>query len=176
MLAPYILSPTLMALISPRLGKFNVTSKGGVVDRTFFDSRIALPFLFMLLLNIAGLLIAIPRSSSGTRRAAACAHERHVVLLQYRHSRRLHRRGARVATAPHHSSRDVTYPLSLSCPAEDRSPADRRHFQRRRGHFRRHHVNSHQALWSTYFCAPLGGHSFARFRGLSGGLGIARSF
>jgi cellulose synthase (UDP-forming) len=60
-LAPYILLPTLMALISPRLGKFNVTSKGGVVDRTFFDSRIALPFLVMLLFNIAGLLVAIPR-------------------------------------------------------------------------------------------------------------------
>ncbi|MGO9796193.1 MAG: UDP-forming cellulose synthase catalytic subunit, partial [Terracidiphilus sp.] len=60
-MAPYILLPTLMALISPRLGKFNVTSKGGVVDRTFFDSRIALPFLVMLLFNIAGLLIAIPR-------------------------------------------------------------------------------------------------------------------
>ncbi len=60
-LAPYILLPTMMALISPRLGKFNVTSKGGVVKRTFFDSRIAQPFLVMLLFNIAGLLVAIPR-------------------------------------------------------------------------------------------------------------------
>ena len=60
-LAPYILLPTLMALISPKLGKFNVTSKGGVVRRTFFDSRIAQPFLVMLLFNIAGLLVAIPR-------------------------------------------------------------------------------------------------------------------
>lgn len=60
-LAPYILLPTVMALISPRLGKFNVTSKGGVVKRTFFDSKIAQPFLLMLLFNIAGLLVAIPR-------------------------------------------------------------------------------------------------------------------
>jgi cellulose synthase (UDP-forming) len=60
-LAPYILLPTMMALISPRLGKFNVTAKGGVIHRTFFDSRIALPFLVMLLFNIAGLLVAIPR-------------------------------------------------------------------------------------------------------------------
>ena len=60
-LAPYILLPTLMALISPKLGRFNVTSKGGVVRRTFFDSRIAQPFLVMLLFNIAGLLVAIPR-------------------------------------------------------------------------------------------------------------------
>jgi cellulose synthase (UDP-forming) len=60
-LAPYILFPTLMALINPKLGKFNVTSKGGVVKRTFFDSRIAEPFLIMLGLNLAGLAIAIPR-------------------------------------------------------------------------------------------------------------------
>jgi len=60
-LSPYILLPTVMALISPKLGKFNVTAKGGVVRRTFFDSRIAQPFLVMLILNIAGLLVAIPR-------------------------------------------------------------------------------------------------------------------
>ncbi|HEY1804681.1 MAG TPA: UDP-forming cellulose synthase catalytic subunit [Terracidiphilus sp.] len=60
-LSPYILLPTMMALISPRLGKFNVTAKGGVVRRTFFDSRIAQPFLVMLIFNIAGLIVAIPR-------------------------------------------------------------------------------------------------------------------
>ena len=60
-LSPYILLPTMMALINPRFGKFNVTSKGGVVKRTFFDTRIAQPFLIMLLFNIAGLLVAIPR-------------------------------------------------------------------------------------------------------------------
>ena len=60
-LSPYILLPTMMALINPKLGKFNVTAKGGVVKRTFFDSRIAQPFLVMLIFNIAGLLVAIPR-------------------------------------------------------------------------------------------------------------------
>lgn len=60
-LSPYILLPTMMALINPKLGKFNVTAKGGVVRRTFFDSRIAQPFLVMLLFNLAGLLVAIPR-------------------------------------------------------------------------------------------------------------------
>jgi cellulose synthase (UDP-forming) len=60
-LSPYILLPTMMALINPRLGKFNVTAKGGVVKKTFFDSRIAKPFLILLLLNIAGLIVAIPR-------------------------------------------------------------------------------------------------------------------
>jgi cellulose synthase (UDP-forming) len=57
-LAPYILFPTLLALVNPRLGKFNVTAKGGVVRRSFFDRRIALPFLFLLALNLAGLVMA----------------------------------------------------------------------------------------------------------------------
>jgi cellulose synthase (UDP-forming) len=57
-LAPYVVAPTLLALISPRLGTFNVTSKGGVIDRSYFDRRIALPFLGLLALNIAGLFAA----------------------------------------------------------------------------------------------------------------------
>jgi len=60
-LSPYILLPTMLALINPKLGKFNVTSKGGVVKQTFFDARIAQPFLAMLLFNIIGLIVAIPR-------------------------------------------------------------------------------------------------------------------
>ena len=60
-LSPYILLPTMMALINPKLGKFNVTAKGGVVKRTFFDTKIAQPFLIMLVFNMAGMLIAIPR-------------------------------------------------------------------------------------------------------------------
>ena len=60
-LSPYILLPTVLALINPRLGKFNVTAKGGVVKRTFFDTRIAQPFLILLIFNMIGLLIAIPR-------------------------------------------------------------------------------------------------------------------
>lgn len=57
-LAPYILFPTLLALINPRLGKFNVTNKGGILRRSYFDRRIALPYLFLLILNIAGLVMA----------------------------------------------------------------------------------------------------------------------
>ena len=60
-LAPYILLPTTLALFNPKLGSFNVTAKGGVVSRRFFDSRIALPFLAMLGFNALGLLCAIPR-------------------------------------------------------------------------------------------------------------------
>lgn len=60
-LAPYILLPTLFSLISPRLGRFNVTAKGGTVPRRYFDGRIAAPFLLLLAFNVAGILCAIPR-------------------------------------------------------------------------------------------------------------------
>ena len=60
-LAPYIFLPTMLALLNPKLGSFNVTAKGGVVNRSFFDTRIAQPFLLMLFLNFCGLLMAIPR-------------------------------------------------------------------------------------------------------------------
>ncbi len=60
-LAPYILLPTTLALLNPKFGSFNVTAKGGVVSRRFFDARISLPFLTMLGFNFVGLLCAIPR-------------------------------------------------------------------------------------------------------------------
>ena len=60
-LSPYIFLPTMLALINPKLGSFNVTAKGGVVNRSFFDTRIAQPFLLMLLLNFSGILMGIPR-------------------------------------------------------------------------------------------------------------------
>jgi cellulose synthase (UDP-forming) len=60
-LSPYILLPTLTALFNPRAGKFNVTSKGGLVTQTFFDARIAQPFIVLLAFNALGLLMVIPR-------------------------------------------------------------------------------------------------------------------
>ncbi|RSL15555.1 cellulose synthase (UDP-forming) [Edaphobacter aggregans] len=60
-LAPYIFLPTMLALVNPKFGSFDVTAKGGVVNRRFFDTRIAQPFLFMLGTNVLGMLMAIPR-------------------------------------------------------------------------------------------------------------------
>jgi cellulose synthase (UDP-forming) len=57
-LAPYILAPTLLALINPKLGKFNVTDKGTTLSKTHFDSRIAAPVSWMLFLNFLGVLMA----------------------------------------------------------------------------------------------------------------------
>lgn len=60
-LAPYILFPTLGALLRPRAGRFNVTAKGEVVELSFFDRRIARPFVMLLAANFAGLACAIAR-------------------------------------------------------------------------------------------------------------------
>ena len=58
-LAPYILLPTLLAFINPKLGKFNVTDKGSTLAATRFDKRIATPTRWLLLLNFIGAL-AVP--------------------------------------------------------------------------------------------------------------------
>jgi cellulose synthase (UDP-forming) len=57
-LAPYILFPTLLAMINPKLGKFNVTDKGGTLAQTQFDSKIASPTKRLLFLNLLGLIAA----------------------------------------------------------------------------------------------------------------------
>jgi cellulose synthase (UDP-forming) len=60
-LSPYILLPTLIALVNPKLGTFNVTAKGGFVEKTYFDGKIATPFVVLMALNFAGLLMVVPR-------------------------------------------------------------------------------------------------------------------
>lgn len=58
-LAWYIFRPTLLAVINPKLGKFNVTSKGGVVDHAYFDWSIATPYILILVANLIGFIIGI---------------------------------------------------------------------------------------------------------------------
>jgi cellulose synthase (UDP-forming) len=60
-LAPYIFLPTLFAFINPKFGNFDVTAKGGIVTKRFFDARMAQPFLFLIAINAFGILCAIPR-------------------------------------------------------------------------------------------------------------------
>jgi cellulose synthase (UDP-forming) len=57
-LAPYILAPTLLALINPKFGKFNVTDKGSTLSKSRFDGKIATPTKWLLLLNLIGVLVA----------------------------------------------------------------------------------------------------------------------
>ncbi len=60
-LSPYILLPTLFALINPKSGSFNVTDKGGAQEHGYFSMRLSVPFLVLLVLNLAGLGMAVPR-------------------------------------------------------------------------------------------------------------------
>ncbi len=60
-LALYILVPTTLALISPKLGKFNVTAKGGLVEEDYYDRKIARPWIALFLLNLVGVGFAIWR-------------------------------------------------------------------------------------------------------------------
>lgn len=58
-LAWYIARPTTVALIAPKLGKFNVTAKGGLVEEAYFDSHISRPYVFLVLLNLAAFAFGI---------------------------------------------------------------------------------------------------------------------
>ena len=58
-LAWYILRPVLVAFINPKLGKFNVTAKGGVVQNAYFDWSIARPYVLVVLLNLVGLAMGV---------------------------------------------------------------------------------------------------------------------
>ncbi|AVP56381.1 UDP-forming cellulose synthase catalytic subunit [Pulveribacter suum] len=60
-LAWYIMRPVLVAFINPKLGKFNVTAKGGVIEQSYFDWSIARPYLILLLLNLLGFAVGIGR-------------------------------------------------------------------------------------------------------------------
>ncbi len=60
-LALYILRPTLATLINPRRGKFNVTEKGGLLPRDYFDYKIVRPHLIILGLLIVALIIGLVR-------------------------------------------------------------------------------------------------------------------
>ncbi|MBX9913516.1 MAG: UDP-forming cellulose synthase catalytic subunit [Pseudomonadaceae bacterium] len=60
-LAWYIMRPVLLALINPKLGKFNVTAKGGVIKQGYFDWRMALPYIVVLSLNVLGLFVGLSK-------------------------------------------------------------------------------------------------------------------
>jgi cellulose synthase (UDP-forming) len=60
-LAWYIFRPTLVALINPKLGSFNVTAKGGLIQEEYFDSTIAKASLVLLALNFLGVCLGLWR-------------------------------------------------------------------------------------------------------------------
>lgn len=58
-LAWYIMRPVLVAFMNPKLGKFNVTAKGGVIEKAYFDWTIARPYVVLLILNLIGIAAGI---------------------------------------------------------------------------------------------------------------------
>ncbi|MBO9677615.1 MAG: UDP-forming cellulose synthase catalytic subunit [Acidovorax sp.] len=60
-LAWYVALPTTMALINPKLGKFNVTAKGGLVAQPYFDWVISRPYTVLVLLNFAAFGMGLMR-------------------------------------------------------------------------------------------------------------------
>jgi cellulose synthase (UDP-forming) len=58
--APYTAAVTLLALINPRSGTFQVTDKGTNVDRARFDFSTGIVTVVLLTLSIVGLVIAFP--------------------------------------------------------------------------------------------------------------------
>ncbi|MGK3144018.1 UDP-forming cellulose synthase catalytic subunit [Pantoea sp. C2G6] len=64
-LAWYIALPTTVALINPHKGKFNVTAKGGLVEKRHLDWVITRPYMLLVLLNLAGVGMAFWRMQYG---------------------------------------------------------------------------------------------------------------
>ncbi|WED20653.1 UDP-forming cellulose synthase catalytic subunit [Vibrio sp. JC009] len=54
-LAMHLLVPTVATLFSPKVGSFNVTDKGGTLDRTYFDLNVVRPHLIIAVALIIGL-------------------------------------------------------------------------------------------------------------------------
>lgn len=64
-LAWYIAPPTIVALINPKIGTFNVTAKGGLVEEEYVDWVISRPYLYLVILNLVGVAVGIWRHFTG---------------------------------------------------------------------------------------------------------------
>ena len=61
-MAFHLVIPTLLTLISPKHGKFNVTDKGGLLDNGFFDFNIVRPHVIVVVMMLAGIVAGITRA------------------------------------------------------------------------------------------------------------------
>ena len=57
-LAWYVACATTVVLIHPKIGKFNVTAKGGLVENSFFDLNMSKPYLMLIILNLLAVVLA----------------------------------------------------------------------------------------------------------------------
>ncbi|HBH64519.1 UDP-forming cellulose synthase catalytic subunit [Erwinia persicina] len=63
-MAFHLVIPTLLTMISPKHGKFNVTDKGGLLDVGFFDFNIVRPHVICALLLLVGVVSGIVRATA----------------------------------------------------------------------------------------------------------------
>ena len=61
LLAFHLVKPTVFTLFQPRKGKFNVTDKGGLLDRTHFDLATVQPHMFVIGLIIFGIILGLAK-------------------------------------------------------------------------------------------------------------------
>jgi cellulose synthase (UDP-forming) len=80
-IAPFTAGVTLLALINPRLGKFNVTEKGTSLDAAHFDYGTSWGTLILLGLSLLGLVVALPLRLLLFDRARMPATELDAVLI-----------------------------------------------------------------------------------------------
>ncbi len=69
-LAWYIMRPVLVALINPKVGGFNVTDKGGIIEKDYFDWKLARPYIVLLALNLVGIIFGVVNLFIGDPNAA----------------------------------------------------------------------------------------------------------
>lgn len=60
-MAFHLVIPTIMTMISPKRGKFNVTDKGDLLDKSYFDFNIVRPHIIAVTLMVLGILWGIIR-------------------------------------------------------------------------------------------------------------------
>jgi cellulose synthase (UDP-forming) len=80
-IAPFTAGVTLLALVNPRLGKFNVTEKGTSSERARFDYRTSWGTLTLLGLSLLGLMVALPLRLILFDQTRTPATELHAILI-----------------------------------------------------------------------------------------------
>ncbi len=60
-LAFHLVKPTVLTLFQPRKGKFNVTDKGSLLDRTYFDLATVKPHLICIALIVLAILLGVAK-------------------------------------------------------------------------------------------------------------------
>lgn len=61
LLAFHLVKPTLLTLINPRKGKFNVTDKGGLLDKAYFDVATVRPHVIAALFLLFGVVLGFSK-------------------------------------------------------------------------------------------------------------------